>query len=74
MPVDLHGLPITTASPKAAAAFDRTLLAYFKYRADTPKHLAAALEADEDFALGQILRGYFMLLAFNQTQAGGIGI
>jgi tetratricopeptide (TPR) repeat protein len=68
MPADLHGLPITTASPKAAAAFDRTLLAYFKYRTDTPKHLAAALEADEEFALGQILRGYFMLLAFNQTQ------
>jgi tetratricopeptide (TPR) repeat protein len=68
MPSDLHGLPITTVSAKAAAAFDRTLLAYFKYQADTPKHLAAALEADEDFALGQILRGYFMLLAFNQTQ------
>ena len=60
MPSDLHGLPITTASRKAAAAFDRTLLAYFKYRVDTPKQLAAALEADEDFALGQILRGYFM--------------
>jgi len=68
MPADLHGLPITTASPRAAAAFDRTLLAYFKYRTDTPKHLAAALEADEEFALGQILRGYFMLLAFNQAQ------
>jgi tetratricopeptide (TPR) repeat protein len=68
MPSDLHGLPITTASPEAAAAFDQTLLAYFKYRADTPKHLARALEADEDFAMGQILRGYFMLLAFNQAQ------
>ncbi|MDX1377011.1 MAG: tetratricopeptide repeat protein, partial [Burkholderiales bacterium] len=68
MPTDLHGLPITTASKAAAAAFDRTLSAYFKYRADTPKHLAAALEADEDFALGHVLRGYFMLLTFNQTQ------
>jgi len=71
MPTDLHGLPITTASAEAAAAFDRTLLAYFKYRVDTPKHLAAALEADEDFALGQILRGYFMLLAFNRAQVAG---
>jgi len=68
MPTDLHGLPITTASADAAAAFDRTLIAYSKYRADTAKHLAAALEADEDFALGHILRGYFMLLAFNQNQ------
>jgi len=68
MPHDLHGLPITTASAEAAAAFDRTLLAYFKYRIDTPKQLAAALAADEDFALAQILRGYFILLAFNQQQ------
>jgi len=68
MPADLHGLPISTASPEAAAAFERTLLAYFKYRVDTPKHLAAALEADEDFALAQVLRGYFLLLAFNQNQ------
>lgn len=68
MPTDLHGLPITTASSKAAAAFDRTLVAYFKYRVDAPKHLAAVLEADEDFALAQVLRGYFMLLAFNQNQ------
>jgi len=68
MPADLHGLPITTASAEAAAAFDRTLTGYFKYRADTPTHLAAALEADADFALAHILRGYFMLLAFNQNQ------
>ncbi len=68
MPTDLHGLPITTASPEAAAAFDRTMLAYFKYRADTPKHLAAALDADEDFPLAHILRGYFILLAYNQKQ------
>jgi tetratricopeptide (TPR) repeat protein len=68
MPCDLHGLPISTASATAADAFNRTLGAYFKYRADTPKHLAAALQADEDFALAQILRGYFMLLAFNQNQ------
>jgi tetratricopeptide (TPR) repeat protein len=68
MPSDLHGLPITTASATAVAAFDRTLIGYFKYRTDTAKHLAAALEADEAFALGHILRGYFMLLAFNQNQ------
>ena len=68
MPTDLHGLPLTTASPEAAAAFDRTMRAYFKYRADTPKHLAAALEADENFPLAHILRGYFTLLSFNQRQ------
>ena len=31
---DIHGLPISTASRKAAAAFDRTLMGYLKYRAD----------------------------------------
>lgn len=68
MPEDLHGLPITTASAEAADAFNRTLIAYFKYRSDTPKHLSAALEADAGFALAQVLRGYFILLAFNQNQ------
>jgi len=68
MPADLHGLPLSTASTAAADAFNRTLVAYLKYRADTPRQLAAALEADEDFALAQILRGYFLLLAFNQQQ------
>ncbi len=68
MPNDLHGLPLTTASPEAAAAFDCTLRSYFKYRVDTPTHLSRALEADARFPLAHILRGYFSLLSFNQSQ------
>jgi hypothetical protein len=49
--IDLQGLSLTTGSDEAAAAFDRTIKAYLKYRADTPVHLAEALAADPDFAL-----------------------
>jgi hypothetical protein len=65
MPQDLHGLPITT-SPEAAAAFDRTVLAYLKYKVDAPEHLKRTLAADPEFVLAQCLKGYFAMLSFNQ--------
>jgi hypothetical protein len=42
---DTRGLPISTASAKAAAAFDHLVTAT-TYRADTPARLDAVLEAD----------------------------
>jgi len=66
MPHDLHDLPITT-SPEAGAAFDRTVLAYLKYRFDTPEHLKRTLAADPEFALAHCLKGYFAMLAYNQA-------
>src|ERR1700746_2871328 len=67
MPHDLHGLPITT-SPEAADAFDRTVLAYLKYRFDAPEHLKRTLAADPEFALAHCLKGYFAMLAYNQAR------
>jgi hypothetical protein len=48
---DIHGLPVSSSSPDAVAAFDRTTLSYLKYRLDTPEHLARALATDPEFGL-----------------------
>jgi tetratricopeptide (TPR) repeat protein len=66
MPHDVHGLPITT-SAEAGAAFDRTVLAYLKYRADTPDHLKQTLAADPEFGLAHCLKGYFAMLSYKQA-------
>src|SRR5262249_24501868 len=67
VPQDIHALPISTASTEAAAAFDRTMMGYVKYRADTPDHLQATLVADPDFGLAHCLKGYFAMLSYKQA-------
>src|SRR5438045_9598782 len=67
MHLDARGLPLSTASAKAAAAFDHLVHGYLTYRADTPERLAAVLEADPDFALAHCMKGYFAMLAFKQA-------
>jgi tetratricopeptide (TPR) repeat protein len=66
MPHDLHGLPITT-TPEAGAAFDRTVVAYLKYKVDAPEHLKRTLAADPEFVLAHCLKGYFAMLSYNQA-------
>ena len=67
MHLDIRGLPISTASAEAAAAFDHLVKGYLTFRADTPDRLAALLEADADFALAHCMKGYFAMLAFKQA-------
>jgi tetratricopeptide (TPR) repeat protein len=64
---DARGLSISTASAKAAAAFDHLVTGYLTFRADTPDRLNAVLEADPDFALAHCMKGYFAMLAFKQA-------
>jgi tetratricopeptide (TPR) repeat protein len=64
---DLHGLTLSTDSGTAVDAFDRATQSYLKYRTDAARHLAAALKADPDFALGHVLRGYFNMLSYNKA-------
>jgi hypothetical protein len=64
---DIHGLPISTASADAAAAFDRTVLGYLKYRADLPARMADMFAADGEFGLAHCLKGYFALLSYKQA-------
>ena len=49
---------------EAASSFDRTILGYLKYRADTPQHLARTLAADPEFGLAHCLAGYFAMLSY----------
>jgi tetratricopeptide (TPR) repeat protein len=64
---DIHGLPISTASAAAAAAFDRTVFGYLKYRADVAARLSDLLTADGEFALAHCLKGYFAMLSYKQA-------
>jgi len=67
MHLDARGLPLSTASAKAATAFDHLVTGYLTYRADTPDRLKAVLDADPDFALAHCMKGYFAMLAFKQA-------
>src|SRR5215470_4030356 len=64
---DIHGLPISTASDAAAAAFDHALDGYLKYRADAGARLGALLATDSEFGLAQCLKGYFAMLSYKQA-------
>jgi hypothetical protein len=64
---DKHGLALSTDSAEAAAAFDRTLDGFLKYRTDTPQHLKQALAADPQFGLAHCLQGYFGMLGFKEA-------
>ncbi|MGC1817047.1 MAG: tetratricopeptide repeat protein [Casimicrobiaceae bacterium] len=67
MHLDARGLPLSTASPEAAAAFDHLVAGYLTQRADTPDRLEAVLQADPDFALAHCMQGYFAMLGFKQA-------
>jgi len=67
MNLDARGLPLSTASAKAAAAFDHLVTGYLTQRADTPARLDAVLEADSDFVLAHCMKGYFAMLAFKKA-------
>lgn len=64
---DALGLPLTTQSTAAAAAFDHVVAGYVTYRADTAERLAALLQADPNFALAHVLKGYFLMLVYKQA-------
>jgi len=67
MHLDARGLAFSTASAKAAAAYDYLVTGYLTFRADTPARLDALLEADPEFALAHCMKGYFAMLAFKQA-------
>jgi tetratricopeptide (TPR) repeat protein len=67
MHLDARGLPLSTASAKAAAAYDYLIAGYLTQRADTPARLTVLLEADSDFALAHCMQGYFAMMAYKQA-------
>ena len=59
---DLFGQPTSLDSPNALEDWNAAQLAFLAHGASTPKHLGAVLAAEPHFALGQAVRGLFMLL------------
>src|SRR5262249_3232676 len=64
---DNRGLPLTTASAQAAAAYDHLITGYLTQRNDTGSRLAALFAADPDCVLAHCMKGYFYMLAFKQA-------
>ena len=67
MHLDARGLPLSTTSATATAAYDHVIVGYLTQRADTPARLTALLAADPDFALAHCMQGYFAMLAYKQA-------
>jgi tetratricopeptide (TPR) repeat protein len=61
MPLEL---PLSNASPAAAAAFEHAVMGYIGYRADTPLRVTALLESHPDLAMAHVLKGYLLLMSF----------
>jgi hypothetical protein len=59
---DVRGLALSTDSAEAAAAFNAAIADYLEYRLSAGEKVKQVLAADPDFAMGHILRDYFMLL------------
>jgi hypothetical protein len=64
---DALGLTLTTQSADAAHAFDHAVDGYLTYRADGMPRLGALLQADPEFGLAHVLKGYFAMLAYKQA-------
>ena len=64
---DALGLTLTTQSAGAARAFDHAVDGYLTYRADGMQRLGALLQADPEFGLAHVLKGYFAMLAYKQA-------
>ena len=67
---DCRGLPLTTASEKAAAAFDHAIDGYLAYRVDLPDRMEALLAADPGCGLAYCVKGYLLLMSFRADLLG----
>jgi tetratricopeptide (TPR) repeat protein len=67
---DQRGIPLTTESDAAAAAYDETVTHYLEFRLAATPSLKKLLEADPDFAMGHCLKG-FLLSGFHSVALQG---
>jgi len=65
--IDERGLPLSTDSAPAAAAFERALLGYLMQRVDTMAHLERALQEDPGLGLAHCLKGCLLMLTFKRA-------
>lgn len=64
---DKRGVPATASCADAVQHFDAAIESYLGFRRDTGDHLKLALEADPEFAMGHVARGYFLKLFANRA-------
>lgn len=57
---DERGYPIDTDSDACAASFDVAVRHFFDFRLDAPEHADAAIAADPDCAMAQMLKGFML--------------
>jgi tetratricopeptide (TPR) repeat protein len=57
---DARGCPIDTDSDAAAVAFDTAIARFFEFRIDAPEHADAAIAADPDCALANLLKAFML--------------
>lgn len=67
---DRSGQPLTTTSPAARDAFDRTVYGFLSHARSTMDDLGAALAADTDLPMGRIAKGFFLLLLARHEMTG----
>jgi len=67
MPLDAGGLQVTAASDAAVAHLDAAVAAYCGLRRDAGDRLKAVFAADPRCMMGQVLKGYFLLLFATKT-------
>jgi tetratricopeptide (TPR) repeat protein len=64
---DLPLAPAGNVSPAAQGMLDQVIQGYAGHDADTPRRLAALLEAEPGMAFAHIVRGYFLMLNFKRA-------
>ena len=64
---DARGLSCTTQDPRAVAAFDDALAAFFEFRLSTADKVKASLDFDPDFVMGLCFRAC-LLMQFGSRQ------
>ncbi|NGM23001.1 tetratricopeptide repeat protein [Roseomonas stagni] len=66
---DAQGNALTVESEEAARAFDHVIAGFLNYRFDTGLRLKAFRTLDPTAPLGQLLSGYFALMAYDRGMA-----
>lgn len=58
---DVRGYPIDTDNDAAVQSFDTCIARFFEFRADAAEHADAAIAADPECAMAQLLKGYLLM-------------
>jgi tetratricopeptide (TPR) repeat protein len=69
---DAYDLEISTQAPACVAALDATRESYLGFRIDAAKHVNAALAADPDCVMANVMKGCLTMLLSNTAVFGAV--